>query len=156
MMIDFSDGSMKKCFKCGRELPLDSFYTHSRMKDGHLNKCKECTILDMRMHREKNGDKIRAYDRASGGDRHLVKFGDKFPEKRRAQIAVGNAIRDGKMCKPLFCTRCLSPGNVQAHHRDYSKPLDVVWLCQKCHVEEHALRVYDCGEVATLRRQSSF
>lgn len=35
--------SVKTCFKCGKEKSLDEFYTHPRMKDGHLGKCKECT-----------------------------------------------------------------------------------------------------------------
>lgn len=33
----------KKCIKCGRELPLDEFYTNKGTKDGHQNECKECT-----------------------------------------------------------------------------------------------------------------
>ena len=37
----------KTCFKCGRELPLSSFYKHPRMGDGHLNKCKDCTKKDV-------------------------------------------------------------------------------------------------------------
>jgi hypothetical protein len=34
----------KKCFKCGEIKELSLFYKHPGMKDGHLNKCIECSI----------------------------------------------------------------------------------------------------------------
>lgn len=141
----------KKCFKCGRTLPLLMFYHHPRMADGRLNKCKECTALDMRLHREVNGDRIREYDRVRGSVRHKTPFKSKFPEKRLAQSRLGHAIRDGAIVKPFFCVRCWDIGKIHGHHTDYSRPLDVIWLCPKCHADMHATRKYDCSRVASLR-----
>lgn len=57
------------------------------------------------------------------------------PEKRKAHVIVGHAIRSGKLVK-LPCEACGSERS-EAHHHDYSKPLDVVWLCRACHGEIH-------------------
>jgi hypothetical protein len=54
------------------------------------------------------------------------------PEKRRAQIAVGNALRDRRITKGS-CEECGTDERVEAHHEDYSKPLNVTWLCSACH-----------------------
>lgn len=34
---------IKKCGKCGRELPLSEFYAQKSQKDGHRSICKECS-----------------------------------------------------------------------------------------------------------------
>jgi hypothetical protein len=60
------------------------------------------------------------------------RWNDSNPEKRRAEVAVGNAIRDGRLTRQP-CEDCGSDERVEAHHDDYSKPLDVTWLCSTCH-----------------------
>ena len=56
-------------------------------------------------------------------------------EKRQAHVDLGNALKLGKVVKQP-CQKCGSPRS-EAHHPDYSKPLEVVWLCRIHHVEEH-------------------
>jgi hypothetical protein len=60
--------------------------------------------------------------------------------KRNSQSydCVHRAIRSGELMRPHQCEIC---GNSKpdAHHSDYSKPLEVVWLCRSCHQRLHAL-----------------
>ena len=57
------------------------------------------------------------------------------PEKYAARTALGNAVRDG-LVRKMPCEKCGNPKS-DGHHEDYSKPLDVVWLCRKHHLEYH-------------------
>lgn len=143
---------MKTCFKCGIEKPLSEFYAHPQMGDGHLNKCKQCTCRDTKKRTDKlsktnlewvlkERERCRMKGRRffeSGGrwerfPETLKKYRAKYPEKTKAHNAVSNAIREGKMkSEPCFCG-----AKAHAHHDDYSKPLDVIWLCPKHHSEHH-------------------
>ena len=58
----------------------------------------------------------------------------KNPEKIKAHIAVKNALRSGKMHRHPCC---ICGNKAHAHHEDYSKPLEVIWLCPKHHSERH-------------------
>jgi len=46
-------------------------------------------------------------------------------------------LKRGKIKKEP-CNKCGSKNNLQMHHEDYSKPLEIIWLCLKCHREKHA------------------
>lgn len=53
---------------------------------------------------------------------------------------VGLAIRTGRLTKPSTCSACGNPTQserLHAHHADYSKPLEVEWLCWSCHNLRH-------------------
>lgn len=58
-------------------------------------------------------------------------------KKLRAQRLAGEAIRSGKLVRGL-CEVCGTAKNVEAHHGDYDKPLDVRWLCHSDHFKHHA------------------
>lgn len=53
-----------------------------------------------------------------------------------ARMKVRDAIKSGHLTR-LPCERCHA-SKTEGHHPDYTKPLDVIWLCKKCHVAEHA------------------
>lgn len=135
---------MKTCFKCLCEKPLDAFYAHSQMGDGHLNKCKECTKKDVAAHRQANLERIRAYDMRRSAMPHRIaaqiertrEYRQANPKRAAANAAVSRALRAGAL-KRQPCWVC---GMVAlAHHPDYDAPLAVVWLCQAHHKQTHAL-----------------
>lgn len=141
---------MKTCFKCRQRLHPSNFYKHPMMGDGRLGKCKECTKRDVTANREKNVEKIRAYDRARGKLPHrvaLVSSGSRRrdtenPVPRRARGKLARAVGRG-VVKKQPCAVC---GNKKSlgHHDDYSRPLDVIWLCQVHHVARHKM-LSACG-----------
>ena len=72
-------------------------------------------------------EKARAADRARY---------ERDKPKRRAQWTARNAVRDGRLLRGA-CEVC-GAEKVHAHHDDYSKPLEVRWLCPKHHAANHA------------------
>ena len=57
------------------------------------------------------------------------------PEKRSAKNKIAHLTRNGQLVRQP-CSICGEP-NAQAHHPNYDKPLEVVWLCQCHHFEVH-------------------
>jgi ribosomal protein S27AE len=133
----------KECFKCNTVKPLEEFYKHSMMADGHLNKCKECTKNDASKHRDKNLEKIRSYDRERAKQPKRIKATAEVTKMWRAEDsrrsaahnAVARAIKSGALDRNP-CERCGEVKSI-AHHEDYDKPLEVMWLCQPCHKQRH-------------------
>jgi len=52
---------------------------------------------------------------------------------------VRRAIGRGEIIKPKECSSCLFVRPLDGHHDDYSKPLEVRWLCRRCHQAHHAM-----------------
>ena len=141
----------KTCNRCGAEKALHDFYKHKQMPDGFLNQCKDCKKDQVRRYRSKNIEKIREYDRSRGARlSESYKSSEEYKEsmkkgrkkwrannrhKIKAHTLINKALKNGTMQKKP-CRIC---GEIEseAHHHDYTKPLDVIWLCRKHHVEAH-------------------
>jgi hypothetical protein len=65
----------------------------------------------------------------------LLKWKESNPQKNKAHKLVFSAIRAGKL-KSEPCTKC-GENKTDAHHEDYSKPLEVIWFCHLCHGLRH-------------------
>lgn len=59
------------------------------------------------------------------------------PAKVEAHSLVASAIRFGTIIRPDECSLCGLGGRIEGHHNDYSKPLDVMWFCNRCHRKLH-------------------
>lgn len=153
---------MRQCRTCGESKPLMDFYSQT---NGNLQRdCKECWKAYVKANRLARADQYREYDRGraslphrveareayaqtdggrANGNRAKRAYLERNPAKRAAHIAAGNAIRDGKLIRHP-CEVC--GAKAQAHHDDYSKPLDVRWLCSTHHAEWHKHNTPKCPE----------
>ena len=60
--------------------------------------------------------------------------------KTKAHSMVASAVKRGLIKRPKKCQQCeTTSANLHAHHSDYSKPMDVLWLCASCHSKLHGM-----------------
>ena len=138
---------MKTCSSCGVAKDLTEFQVRKASKDGLTASCKACLkIRDAEKHqkfRDKRLEGMKAYARSDKGKMVLRtarrKNNSLYPERYAAKNAVSNAVRDGRLVKPEACWYCGKGGRIEGHHADYSRPLDVIWLCVECHKEVHRM-----------------
>jgi hypothetical protein len=153
--VAHSPETHRTCKKCGQVKPIDSFPPY-RAKGviGHRHTCRECwnakwtpVVVEHNKryyHENINGYRDRAKNRTArqhrkDGALHNLRnkqFAERHPQKAAAKKAVAIAVRKGSLV-PQPCRVCGK--KAQAHHDDYSKPLDVIWLCPVHHGERHRL-----------------
>ena len=105
-VVAYSNGQCKPCKRAGIKRYQDE---HPEMVRNHANK--------KAMRHFEEGSTIR--------QRH--------PPVRRAQNTVSRALQAGLLVRPTTCSKCDIPCKPDAAHLDYTKPLEVVWLCRPCH-----------------------
>ena len=146
-----AENTLKKCFKCQEFKCLDEFYKHKSMLDGHLNKCKECTKMDVKkredllredkkwLEKERERNRKR-YHRLNYKNRWrptteskretIKKYRQKYPEKYLASKYT-----------EIFLTK---KKGLHLHHWSYSQEdwLDVIELNVQNHNMIHRFLIY--------------
>jgi ribosomal protein S27AE len=132
----------KTCTHCGITKPIEDF---PRYKQPHgivpRAMCRECKRIENRAYKQSasgkaanaawwKGAKGQAYTRTQDERRRGT-------VKHRARVLANLARLSGKL-KPKPCERC-GAAKVEMHHDDYSKPLQVRFLCNRCHKIEHGV-----------------
>ncbi|HVO73862.1 MAG TPA: hypothetical protein VMT35_07555 [Ignavibacteriaceae bacterium] len=70
------------------------------------------------------------------------------PLKSKAHQYVLWALRLNVLQKPLECQVCGLIKKLEAHHKDYAKPLEVLWVCKLCHEYEHHKDDHECSSTS--------
>lgn len=126
---------MKTCTQCKIEKSSAEFSKDSTHKDDLRIQCKSCRAIY-----EQTPQRREARLRYIGGQqgretdrRYRQRCRQSNPGKKKAHNIVSGAIRRGKLRRSVFCEVCGLPAETEGHHADYSKPLEINWLCRKCH-----------------------
>lgn len=129
---------MKYCPSCRTKKNRLEFYKDLSRGDGLCGWCKKCRRIK---------SSIFAPDRIP--TRLTLEEGR---YRKRAASMLSHAVKGG--FRPP-CLVCGSTSRVEGHHEDYSKPLDVLWLCRHHHLDLHKIKrrcdVVDKNYVAGLR-----
>lgn len=138
---------MWQCSTCGVWKFPDEYYKDKRTPNGLKAQCKACHIEGsvrtrdaensrrinrehMRRARLKKPKKFQTRERIASRSR-------KRTNKTEARYQLNLAVKRGEITRPDKCSSCGKTKRVTAHHPDYSKPFDVIWLCYECHGELH-------------------
>lgn len=114
------------CSHCGTK--RGPFIKTSRDGDRQYHNCRAC-----------NRKRLAAYYKTAKGKnaikRAIRKSMKKYPERTNARSRLNYHLNAGHIQKPKTCSQCGKRKKLQAHHTDYSKPLEVIWCCVGCHAD---------------------
>ena len=129
-------GPAFQCRRCGASVtPRGSWHT----RDG---RCLPCKRDQQNAANLAKGDVLKVEAKAAyiRRQRYYVEYWQRqrndplHIQKRAARRKVSTEIEAGRLIRQA-CALCFAP-KADAHHHDYTRPLDIAWLCRRCHLKE--------------------
>lgn len=149
------------CRICNKLKPLSAF---KKFRDRIFHQCVECCVAQAKARRLANPDKFnkRRRELYVGNREKIIADVSKWRKENRQKVKVTNrkyelkrdpvkqlarrllkqAVKCGKIVKPLHCECCgqaMPKVKLHGHHKDYSKPFLVKWFCNNCHATHHRI-----------------
>jgi hypothetical protein len=151
---------MKKvCTNCNIQKDLEEFHKREKGKFGRHAECKIC-LRDRQKKVKREWDEVQKENRRDKERtrrriiKHVIDYARKVGQdsinpsqksdyakhcsefiKRKCRLFLNTAVQHGWVVKPTTCSECNKKSIIHGHHEDYSKPLEVQWLCPKCHAK---------------------
>ncbi len=134
---------MHKCVNCS-EADKAAFNKNSSKKSGLQDSCRSCSKDYMKTYRENNKKKMQECKSNwyQNNKEHASNYRQTWRKNNRlahkSHNAVTYALQTGVIEPPENCQKCNKKEALDAHHEDYKKPLEVIWVCKRCHARIHA------------------
>lgn len=123
------DKMKNTCSFCKKNYPF-ALTKKSQTKGTVRLICPDCnTALHSKYMKTKKGRISR--------DKAAKKSYLKHKEKSYARYLLNATLKKGKIKRPTKCSACKQKKKLDAHHEDYTKPLEVIWMCRLCHIRHH-------------------
>lgn len=161
----------KKCSSCNETKDIECFQVRSDKPHLRRGQCAECRRLLVRKYKKDNAENIRKKRRLhylknrEYTCRKTSEYKKQDPEKWRKYInkkarelrvtdvktkirtKAVNTLTYAKTKGEVAPEPCVYCGNKksEAHHNDYTKPLEVQWMCRKHHQAWHRLFIPEYG-----------
>ena len=134
----------KKCKECKKTKLISEFSKHCNVKGGYRHQCKTCCSIYNKEWNRNNREYRSEYkkiknqqpDRKAANAKVQRNYRKTNPKYNYVHNKVIEALRKGELIRQP-CEVCGSQF-VHAHHEDYDKPLNVMWLCPQHHRDQHA------------------
>ena len=122
-----------KCCRCGKSFLR---YDVSLWKQTHSPSSIQCICRKCIREKQRDYRKNRRGKEAENKASKRAYQNHKYKWQARAKLRY--AVKNGSIEKPQICEVCGEKKPLHGHHADYSKPLEVNWLCQEHHQQLHS------------------